>query len=272
MLIDTHCHLDAEEFDADRDAVVLRAAQMGLRYCVLPAVERRHFARVRALAHQYPGVVYALGIHPLYVRQADDTDLQHLRDAIETALDDEKFIGIGEIGLDFFDPGALQAVARQEQFYIAQLQLAMEFNLPVILHVRRSQDQLLKHLRRCRVTGGFAHAFNGSFQQAEHFTRLGFALGMGGAMTYPRALQIRRLAEQMPLQTLVLETDAPDIAPAWCRGQRNEPRHLARIADSLAELRAANVNDIVAQTAENALRVFPRLHAYVQRGSREFQC
>jgi len=264
MMIDTHCHLDAAEFDADRLDVARRAAASGVRGIVIPAVERGNFAAVRGLAQQVEGGAYALGIHPLYVPRARDDDLGALREAVIDALDDPRFVAIGEIGLDFFVPelAAGEPRARQERFYDAQLALAAEFGLPVLLHVRRSQDMLLKYLRRRPgVRGGIAHAFNGSAQQARAFVERGFALGLGGAMTYPRALQIRRHATDVGLDSLVLETDAPDIPPAWLYApqRRNDPGQLPRIAQVLAELRGVDTAEIARATTAAAHRVLPRL-------------
>jgi TatD DNase family protein len=174
---------------------------------------------------------------------------------------DERFVGIGEIGLDLFVPELTTEAMREKQthFYVEQLKIAREFDLPVILHVRRSQDLLLKHLRRIAVAGGIAHAFNGSEQQAQAFISLGFVLGFGGAMTFTRALQIRRLASQLPLEAVVLETDAPDISPAWLHPGMNTPAQLPKIAAVLAELRGQPLEQIAAQTSQNVARVLPRL-------------
>jgi TatD DNase family protein len=269
MLIDTHCHLDAPEFDADRPAVIERARQAGVRSIVIPAVMRANFAVVRDLAHATPGACYALGIHPLYVDRSDEADLDALDAALAAARDDPKLVAIGEIGLDFFVPevSTPEGRVRQEKFYVRQLDLARRHGLPVLLHVRRSQDTLLKHLRRRPPIGGIAHAFNGSFQQAEQFIAQGFALGMGGAMTFERALQIRRLAAELPAEALVLETDAPDIPPAWLgrgpdgrpRPARNEPAETAGIARVLAGLRGLDTAALTARCAANARRVLPRL-------------
>jgi TatD DNase family protein len=266
--IDTHCHLDAPEFDPDRDAVVARAVAAGVSMQVLPAVERANFDTVRALAHRH-GLAYALGIHPLYVERADDADLDALAQALRAHRDDPRLVAVGEIGLDHFVPGLDRE--RQQRFYLAQLRLARDAGLPVILHVRRSADPLLAGLRRLGVRGGIAHAFNGSRQQAEAFTALGFALGFGGAMTFERALQIRALAAELPPEALVLETDAPDIPPQWLyrtaaeraagARSRNEPAELPRIAASLAGLRGLPLPAVAALTGANARRVLPRLAA-----------
>ncbi|MBU6292998.1 MAG: TatD family hydrolase, partial [Burkholderiales bacterium] len=197
----------------------------------------------------------------LYVPQAEPDDLNLLRAAVERAMVDERFVGIGEIGLDLFVPELTTEAMREKQthFYVEQLKIAREFDLPVILHVRRSQDLLLKHLRRIAVAGGIAHAFNGSEQQAQAFISLGFVLGFGGAMTFTRALQIRRLASQLPLEAVVLETDAPDISPAWLHPGMNTPAQLPKIAAVLAELRGQPLEQIAAQTSQNVARVLPRL-------------
>ncbi|MCM5568915.1 TatD family hydrolase [Burkholderiaceae bacterium FT117] len=257
MLIDTHCHLDAAEFDADRDRVVDAAIAAGVGLIVVPAVDAGNFATVRALAHSRPGIAYALGIHPMYVDRARDDDLASLGREVEAAIADPRFVGIGEIGLDHFVPGLDRD--RQLRFFEAQLALAAEFGLPVILHLRRAQDAILKQLRRYRPPGGIAHSFNGSAQQAGQFVDLGFALGFGGAMTFDRALRIRGLAASLPARALVVETDAPDIPPAWLAGGRNEPAETARICAELAALRGESPEAVRAQTGANALRVLPRL-------------
>lgn len=257
MLIDTHCHLDAPEFDADRDAVVARAVSAGVARIVLPAVDAAGFGAVRALAQRHPCVRYALGIHPLFVDRARDEDLELLRATVADAMTDPAFVGIGEIGLDHFVPGLDRA--RQQRFLLEQLRIARDFDLPVILHVRRAQDPVAAALRRLRPRGGIAHAFNGSLQQAQAFVGLGCALGFGGAMTFGRALQIRRLAAALPSGAIVLETDAPDIPPAWLEHGRNEPAELPRIAEALATLRGESLETVLADSAAAAGRVLPRL-------------
>ncbi len=272
MWIDTHCHLDAPEFDADRDAVREQARAAGVGLCVLPAVQRRDWAGVQTLARQH-GDAYALGIHPLYVPQAQEDDVQALDEALTEARGDPRLVAVGEIGLDFFVPALCEPVMRERQwrFYMAQLQLAKKHGLPVILHVRRSADLLLKGLRQAGVVGGIAHAFNGSVQQAQAFLDRGFALGFGGAMSFERATALRELARNLPLSALVLETDAPDIPPQWiyrtaqarAQGQpqgRNTPAELPRIAQVLADLRGMDVQALAQTTADNARRVLPALH------------
>jgi TatD DNase family protein len=261
MWIDTHCHLDAHEFGADALGVARRAGKAGVSMIVIPAVERGNFEAVAALAAAAPNASYALGIHPICVPQAVDEDLAALRGAVEAAVNDPNFVGIGEIGLDFFIPMLAEPAMRdkQERFLREQLRIARDFNLPVLTHVRRSQDQVLKHLRQIRPPGGIAHAFNGSFQQAQAFIDLGFHLGFGGAMTFTRALQIRRLATGLPLDAIVLETDAPDISPAWVHPGRNSPEHLPGIGAALAMLRGIGVDEVSAAGRRNAVAAIPRL-------------
>ncbi len=268
MWIDTHCHLDAAEFDADRDAVVAGARAAGVGTIVIPAIAAANFGRVRELAHRH-GLSYALGIHPMYVDRSDDADLETLRRALEAAHDDPRLVAVGEIGLDHFVPGLDRA--RQAAFLAAQLRLAAEFELPVLLHVRRAIDSVLKHLRTKRVQGGIAHAFNGSAQQATAFVELGFRLGCGGALTFDRALRIRRVAAAVPLDAIVMETDAPDIAPQWLyrtaeardggATMRNVPAELPRIGAVLAGLRGMTAAALEAASTANACAVLPRLAA-----------
>jgi len=267
--IDTHCHLDAPEFGGDAAAVVGRARDAGVVQLVVPAVERANFDAVRELAHAHE-LAYALGIHPLYVDRADEADVDQLAQALDARRHDPRLVAVGEIGLDHFVPHTDRA--RQERFYGAQLRLARAVDLPVILHVRRSADTLLKHLRRTPVQGGIAHAFNGSDQQALTFVAMGFKLGFGGAMTFERALQLRHLAQTLPLEAIVLETDAPDIPPQWLyrtaadRAERgpgapNEPAQLPRIAQTMAELRGVPQSVIAAFTRDNVLQALPKLAA-----------
>ncbi len=249
MLIDTHCHLDAAEFDLDRDQVAAAARAEGVEIQIVPAVEKDNFTAVLDCCKRYPGCCPALGIHPMYVYRSRPEDIDGLRAAVAR----EKPVAIGEIGLDFFVPGY---DAEMQEFYFAeQLKIARDAGLPVLLHIRRAQDPVLKHLRRIRVCGGIAHAFNGSRQQADEFIKLGFKLGFGGAMTYPRATRLRELAATLPLETIVLETDAPDMAPAWMGKGRNTPGQLPQIAQTLAELRGISLDEVALATSANARSV-----------------
>ena len=261
--VDTHCHVDAPEFKDVLPRIISGAADKGVKAILLPTVQASDWDPAKTLANQYgnqiPGLVYTLGIHPLYINRAQESDIDALKDQIEQSLDDPRFVGIGEIGLDYFVEGL--DPQRQEFFFHKQLDLAQQFQLPVILHVRRSQDAILKALRKRTVSSGIAHAFNGSHQQAEQFIALGFKLGFGGAATYDRALQIRRLLKELPLESIVTETDAPDIPPAWLKeegGLFNEPALLPRIARQLAGI--SGISDEIFSKAvwQNAMQVLPR--------------
>jgi TatD DNase family protein len=310
--IDTHCHLDAAEFGASAPDARALAASRQVRHAVIPAVAVANFDAVRQLAHSL-GDSYALGIHPLYVKHAREDDLLVLDEHLSLHKDDPQLVAVGEIGLDFFVPELKEGSQRERQlwFYQAQLKLARKHGLPVILHVRRSADALLKGLRdvarstasaarpgqgssadqsgrstRCSTRrspwqwSGIAHAFNGSAQQAQAFIELGFKLGFGGALTYPRALQLRRLASTLPISAIVLETDAPDMPPQWLyttAAQRaaglaqepNSPAELPRIASRLAELRDISPQALALATSQNAMAALPRLQALLKPTSNQ---
>jgi TatD DNase family protein len=254
MLIDTHCHLDAAEFNLDRDIVALQALQQGVLKIVVPAVARENFDSVIALCQKHKHCSYALGIHPMYVTQASEDDIEILK----TYVEKNSPIAIGEIGLDYFVTKS--NIALQTTFFTEQLKIAKHHNLPVILHVRNAIDDVLKQIRRYEINGGIAHAFNGSFQQAEQFIALGFKLGFGGAMTYSRASRIRELALKLPLEAIVLETDSPDMSPEWLSSKgRNSPLELSKIAQFLADLRQINVSQVFEITSDNALKALPKL-------------
>lgn len=256
MWIDTHCHLDAPAFDADRDEVLARARAAGVAAVVNLPGHVDHFAAARESRRRY-GCITGYGIHPMWVAGPSGRSRREDIAVLADWLARERPAIVGEIGLDFFvtdtDP------AEQEHFFAEQLKLARRFALPVALHVRRSQDRLLYHLRRIRVPGGFAHAFNGSAQQAAEFVKLGFCLGFGGVATFPQARQIRRLFAEAPLEAIVLETDAPDLAPAFLgtlgSGARNSPEHLPAMGALLAPLRGMTAEALAEATSANAQRV-----------------
>lgn len=278
MWIDTHCHLDAPDFGTASDGVIAArrlAAERSVGLCVIPAVERANLETVRLLAHLL-GDAYALGIHPLYVPRADDGDLAQLDAALTAHRGDPRLVAVGEIGLDFFVPALCEPAMRERQirFYRAQLRLARQHGLPVILHVRRSADMVLKYLRELPTGGGIAHAFNGSLAQAKAFLDLGFKLGFGGAATFEPALKLRALAAGLPLEALVLETDAPDIPPQWLYATAaersagkaqgvNTPAELPRIGSVIAGLRGIAPERLAEATTANALSALPGLAALV---------
>lgn len=254
-LVDTHCHLDAGEFEHDRAAVHARALSAGVAVQVVPAVTEANCDDVAACCRQFEGCMPAWGMHPMYIHIHHERDLAALRARIEAW----RPVAVGEIGLDLF----VEALdfATQDHFYAEQLRIARDYDLPVLLHCRRANDQILKQLRRFKVRGGIAHAFNGSRQQADEFIRLGFKLGFGGAFTWERATNLRKLAAELPIEALVLETDSPDIPPAWIGKGRNEPAELVRIALELAELRKMPYDVLAETTSKNARDVLPGLEA-----------
>lgn len=249
-LIDTHCHLDAAEFEATRLQLLDAARAAGIGSIVIPSVCRDNFAAVRRMAETFPDCHPAFGIHPMFTRDAQQSDLSVLRDYLATCSP----VAIGEIGLDFFIEDFDRA--KQEYFFSEQLRLAREFDLPVLIHGRKALDAVLMLLRRIHVKGGIMHAFNGSMQQAEEFVAMGFMLGFGGAATHPRATRLRSLFAALPLGSIVLETDAPDMPPEFIeKGQPNKPEYLAKIAQILARLRGISPDELAIATTDNALRV-----------------
>lgn len=256
MWIDSHCHLDATEFDADRDAVVAAARAAGVEAIVNLPGHVAHFAQAKATRERY-GCLTGFGIHPMWVAGPLGSAAREDIATLHAWVEREKPELIGEIGLDFFIPGFNQP--EQEWFFAEQLKLARDFDLPVSLHVRRSQDHILKHLRRIRVRGGFAHAFNGSAQQAAEFIKLGFCLGFGGTATFPQAQRVRALLREVPLDNVVVETDAPDIPPSFLGTMgsqiRNSPAYVPRIGEMLAAVREMPVAAFAEASTANVRRI-----------------
>ena len=250
MLVDSHCHLDASEFDADRAEVVARAMAAGVTRQLVPAVDAAGWPKLRDACAQWPGLFPAYGLHPMFLARHRPGHLAQLRDWIVR----ERPHAVGECGLDFHVEG-LDADT-QAGYFAAQLQLAREFDLPVIVHARRAVDAVIAAIRRVEGVRGVIHSFPGSPQQAAQLWDLGFLLGVGGPVTYPRARRLRALVAEMPIEHLLLETDAPDQPDAGLRGQRNEPAHLATVLECVAGLRNASVDAIAAATTANAMRLF----------------
>jgi TatD DNase family protein len=264
--IDTHIHLDANEYQGQQAELIAQARAVGVNHWVIPAVEPNNFDAVRGIAHATQGAVYALGIHPMYVAHAPDHALERLQDALETHKHDPKLVAVGEIGLDYFVPNqTAEQLQKQQRFFTAQLKLAVRYELPVLLHVRRSVDHIAKYLRVHPVCGGIAHAFNGSAQQAQSLIDLNLCLGFGGAATYSRALQIRERLATVPASAIVLETDGPDISPEWIAKQINPPEALARIGQTLAAIRGMPTAEFAVLCRDNSLRTLPRLYAALSK-------
>lgn len=245
-LYDTHCHLDVEEFDADRDAVIARARSAGVSDFLVPAIHRDEWPALIALCRRETDCHPALGLHPVYLARHRPEHVAEL----DAWLDRERPLAVGEIGLDF----ALKQLdsAAQQRLFDAQLVLARDHDLPVILHCRKAHDAMLAALKRTRVRGGICHAFNGSLQQGQVYIELGFKLGFGGMLTYPRSSKLRRLAAELPLESLVLETDAPDLTVSSHQYQRNSPEYLPEVLAALAEVRQMAPADVALATTANA--------------------
>lgn len=249
-LIDSHCHIDFKDFDMDRPKVLANCQKLGLTDIIVPGVTRAGWPSLLDLCTQYDMLRPALGLHPLFMTEHQTDDLTSL----EQAAVSYPLVAIGEIGLDF----AIPEVDKQAQLALfeAQLRIAVHYELPVILHVRKAHDEVLKVLRRTRnLQGGIVHAFNGSMQQAEFYRQLGFLFGIGGALSYPRARKLQRLFTELPLSSIVLETDAPDMPLAGYQGQRNSPEMIPLVLEKLAELRPESIDAIAETTSANCRRL-----------------
>jgi TatD DNase family protein len=250
VYVDTHSHLDVDAFDPDRADVLARAAAVGVRRHVVPAIDATGWPRLREVCATHEGLFSAYGLHPVYLDAHDERDIEALRGWLAR----ERPVAVGECGLDFFVDGLDRD--RQSRLFDAQLRLAREFDLPVIVHARRAVDAVIAAVRRIGGLRGVVHSFSGSLQQAEMLAKLGFLLGLGGPVTYERANRLRRLAADMPLEWLLLETDAPDQPDCRHRGGRNEGAHLPFVAETIAGLRGEPVDRIAAITTANAERLF----------------
>lgn len=250
MLIDSHCHLDAPEFDPDRREVIARAREAGVAVQVVPAVAAASWSKLREVCAMAPGLRPAYGLHPMYLDQHAPAHLTELRVWIER----EKPVAVGECGLDYFVEGLDQYA--QQSYFDGQLALAREFDLPVIVHARCAVDAVVASIKRVGGLRGVVHSFSGSPEQARQLWNLGFMIGLGGPVTYERANRLRKLAAEMPLEFLLLETDAPDQPDAGIRGQRNEPARLVEVCDTIAALRSVSAATIAEATGTNARRLF----------------
>lgn len=249
-LIDSHCHLDFHIFDKDRDEVLSHCADLGVKDVIVPGVSHASWSRQIELCSKSPMLHLALGLHPMFMQEHQVADIE----ALEWAINDYHPIAVGEIGLDFF--GSRQGKVAQIALFEAQVKLAEKFELPLILHVRKAHDDVLKILRQSNLKGGIVHAFNGSMQQAEHYQRLGFLFGVGGALTYPRAQKLQKLFRDLPLKSIVLETDSPDMPLAGHQGERNSPAMIPTVLNHLAEIRHESEIRLAAATTDNCKRLF----------------
>ena len=264
LLIDAHCHLDDPRFDGDREEVVARARRQGVIAQVLPAVARREWPRLRAVVAAFPGLYPSYGLHPLFLSEHRPEDLEELAGWLEQ----EPAVAVGECGLDFSSAGG--DADTQIDYLTAQLRLARDFDLPVILHARKAVDSVTKYLRRFPGLRGMVHSFAGSQQQADTLMQQGFFISVGGPLTFPRAQRLRSVVSRIPLEGLLVETDAPDQPGAGHRGERNEPAYARGVIDPLAELRAESAETIARTTAENTRRLFRLPTALTATGEARF--
>lgn len=254
-LIDTHTHLDFQDFDADRPALLAESRALGVRQMVVLGVYRDNWQRVWDLVQSDPDLHAALGLHPVYLDQHQPDDVTLLRDWLSRLAGHRQLCAVGEIGVDYY----IQTLDRdrQQALFEAQLQLATEFELPALIHVRRSHAAVTATLKRIGPKrAGIIHAFAGSFEEAREYIKLGFKLGLGGAATWPQALRMHRVLAKLPLDAVVLETDSPDMAPAMFPGQRNSPAHLPAICEALAEIMGVSPERLAAASTANARQLF----------------
>lgn len=249
-LIDSHCHLDDERFDNDRAEMLERARRMGVKAFILPAISAATWPRLQAVANPPAGLYPAYGLHPMYLHEHRPEHLEALADWLAR----ERPVAVGECGLDFYMKD--HNPEKQIEYLIDQLRLAREFDLPVILHARHALDEVLRLLRRFSGLRGVIHSFSGSVQQAEQLFSLGFCIGLGGPLTYPRAQRLRRVARELPLEALLMESDSPDQPGVTHRGQRNEPAYIAEVLATLSELRDTDPKTIASVTTANARKLF----------------
>lgn len=256
-LYDAHCHLDFPVFDEDRDQVLQRARAVGVKHLVLPGVTAATWPRLLTLAASDPGLHPCLGLHPLFMNQHESAHLEQLADLLRTH---PEVVAVGEIGIDFWTDELKQQERRQWQLLDAQLDLAVVFDLPVVLHVRKGMDLLIQRLRhKPPLRGGLVHAFSGSLQQARQLVELGFRVGVGGALTYPRAQRLHQVVAALPLSALLLETDSPDMPLAGFQGQRNEPARIPLVLAALQAIRSEPAEQLVSSLSDNLLHAFPRI-------------
>lgn len=249
-LIDTHCHIDSQEFDDDRDRVLQRAVESNVEKIIVPAVTQSRWQRLLSICAQSDFLYPALGLHPVYIAQHNDSDL----DDLEQQLEKQSLLAIGEIGLDYYIKGIDRSA--QRKLLDSQLSIASKHRLPVILHCRKAYDDLINLLASHQLYGGISHAFNGSIQHAYKLIDLGFKLGFGGMLTYERSRKLRKLAKDLPLCSIVLETDSPDLTVAQHRGQRNSPEYLPFVLQALACVRVEPVEELALKTYQTSLNVF----------------
>lgn len=269
QLYDAHCHLDLPAFQPDLSQVLARATAAGVGSLILAGISAATWPRLLSLSHKYPQIYACLGLHPYFVQQHRQTDLNTLQQLLTQAINppsnhpqtpSNKIVALGEIGVDLYTQELRSQAEQQWHLFNAQLELAQQLGVPVVIHARKSLDKVLQRLRYYQLPqGGLLHAFTGSLQQAEQLVSLNFRLGLGGALTYPRANKLRQVAQTLPLSAFLLETDSPDMPLHGWQGQRNEPARVALIAQELASLRQTSVACLLPQLYANLHLTFPLL-------------
>ena len=255
QLIDTHTHLDFPDFDADRLQLLADSRALGVERMVVLGVYQSNWQRMWDLVQTDSQLHAAFGLHPVYLNEHRPEHVLELEQWLSRLAGHPQLCAVGEIGLDYFLPELDRD--GQQQLFEAQLQLAADFKLPALLHVRRSHAQVIATLKRFKLQrGGIVHAFAGSREEAREYIKLGFKLGLGGAATWPQALRLRKVIADLPLDAIVLETDAPDMAPAMYPNQRNSPQYLPDICRALAELMGISAEHLAEATTANACEVF----------------
>jgi len=251
VLVDSHCHIDFDCFDSDRAKILSRCREFGISHLIVPSVGRSHWDKTIRICSQYRQLLPALGMHPYNIEQHQLSDIDVLNEAVRK----HSPIAIGEIGLDFYL--ASLDKDKQQQIFLAQLEIAQKHQLPVIIHARKAHQQIIECLRRIKTVGGIIHAFNGSLEQAREYIKLNFKLGFGGAFTNPKANKLRKLAVELPLTSIVLETDAPDMLPHFVSASPNSPEYLPQIFEGLVELRNEDKERLEMQIFSNCADLFP---------------
>ncbi|MCG7869867.1 MAG: DNAase [gamma proteobacterium symbiont of Stewartia floridana] len=250
QLIDAHSHFDDVSFDVDREQALSRAEQAGVTQQIIPAIKAAWWPRIKQLCLDHPGLHPSYGLHPMFLSDHQD---QHI-DQLSEWLAAEQPVAVGECGLDFYieDPQP----ERQQRLFEAQLELADRYDLPVIIHARRSVEEVINTLRRFPGLRGMLHSYSGSEQQAHRLIEMGFYLSFGGPVTYERAKRLRHLVESLPLESLLIETDSPDQPDTQHRGERNEPAYLPLVLELFSQLRKQPTEEIAAQTRLNTQQLF----------------
>lgn len=255
LLIDSHCHLDFPAFDHDREAVIVHSQALGVQKMIVMGVTRQQWPRLWNTVEHTAGLYAAFGLHPYFLAEHQDGDIQALAERLSRYQEHPKLCAIGEIGLDFFlkdlDP------MQQIRLFKQQIAVAAEYNLPVIIHSRRANAQVTAILKEAKLSrAGIIHAFSGSYEEALEYIKLGFLLGFGGAATWPRATRLQAVLKRLPIEHIALETDSPDMPPAWLAGQRNSPEQLPHICQQLAQIYGISAPDLAAHSTDNVQRLF----------------